>query len=90
MSNSRQYLFLLTHDTAWIPTYSLGREWREGISVGEPNPELNLSLLLGTFGSAFCATLSHFYKEVRPALSGLPMIDDLDNLVNEVCTHDMS
>ncbi|KAK9320821.1 acyl transferase/acyl hydrolase/lysophospholipase [Lipomyces orientalis] len=68
---------------AWIPTWSLGRKWRNGASVEAPVPELNLTLLLGTFGSAFCATLSHFYKEVRPALPDIAISQSLDNIINE-------
>ncbi|KAJ8097633.1 acyl transferase/acyl hydrolase/lysophospholipase [Lipomyces tetrasporus] len=67
---------------AWIPTWSLGRKWRNGTSV-EAVPELNLTLLLGTFGSAFCATLSHFYKEVRPALPDIAISQSLDNIMKE-------
>ncbi|KAK9463946.1 acyl transferase/acyl hydrolase/lysophospholipase [Lipomyces oligophaga] len=53
---------------AWIPTWGLGREYKNGMSVGAATPELSLSLLLGTFGSAFCATLNHLVTEVRPIL----------------------
>ncbi|KAK9446423.1 acyl transferase/acyl hydrolase/lysophospholipase [Limtongia smithiae] len=68
---------------AWIPTYALGRKWQAGSSIEAPVPELNLTLLLGTFGSAFCATLSHFYKEIRPVLPGdIDMIQKLDYLVS--------
>ncbi|KAK9468214.1 acyl transferase/acyl hydrolase/lysophospholipase [Lipomyces arxii] len=67
---------------AWIPTWSLGRKWASGASVETPVPELNLTLLLGTFGSAFCATLSHFYKEIRPALNDMP-IETLDTIMME-------
>ncbi|KAK7205180.1 phospholipase a2 [Myxozyma melibiosi] len=68
---------------AWIPTWSMSRRWQNGSSVGAPTPEPNLSLLMGTFGSAFCATLSHFYKEVRPALGDFGVTKTLDKLVNE-------
>ena len=33
-------------------------------------PEVRLPLLLGIFGSAFCATLNLYYKEVRPMIQG--------------------
>ncbi|KAK9360740.1 acyl transferase/acyl hydrolase/lysophospholipase [Lipomyces starkeyi] len=68
---------------AWIPTWSLGRRWRNGVSVDTAVPELNLTLLLGTFGSAFCATLSHFYKEIRPALPDIAISQSLDNIIKE-------
>ncbi|KAK9350488.1 acyl transferase/acyl hydrolase/lysophospholipase [Lipomyces doorenjongii] len=68
---------------AWIPTWSLGRRWRNGVSVDTAIPELNLTLLLGTFGSAFCATLSHFYKEIRPALPDISISQSLDNIIKE-------
>ncbi|KAK9475422.1 acyl transferase/acyl hydrolase/lysophospholipase [Dipodascopsis tothii] len=68
---------------AWIPTWSLGRRWNAGQSVDEPVPELNLSLLMGTFGSAFCATVSHFYKEIRPLLATMPIVSKLDELVKK-------
>ncbi|KAK9366381.1 acyl transferase/acyl hydrolase/lysophospholipase [Lipomyces kononenkoae] len=68
---------------AWIPTWSLGRKWKNGSSIDTAVPELNLTLLLGTFGSAFCATLSHFYHEIRPALPDISLSQSLDNLVKE-------
>ena len=42
-------------------------------------PELRVPLMMGIWGSAFCATLSHYYKEVRPILkaSGLTVLDTL-------------
>ncbi|KAK9235735.1 acyl transferase/acyl hydrolase/lysophospholipase [Lipomyces kononenkoae] len=69
--------------SAWIPTWSLGRKWRNGSSVDTAVPELNLTLLLGMFGSAFCATLSHFYHEIRPALPDISLTQSLDSLVQE-------
>ncbi|KAK9372435.1 acyl transferase/acyl hydrolase/lysophospholipase [Lipomyces chichibuensis] len=68
---------------AWIPTWSLGRKWSNGVSVDTAVPELNLTLLLGTFGSAFCATLSHFYKEIRPALPDISISQSLDKIIKE-------
>ncbi|KAK9378374.1 acyl transferase/acyl hydrolase/lysophospholipase [Kockiozyma suomiensis] len=69
--------------SAWVPTWSIGRRWHNGTSIDAPVPEPNLTLLLGTFGSAFCATLSHFYKEVRPALGEFGVTQALDALVKE-------
>ncbi|KAI9662963.1 MAG: hypothetical protein M1821_008010 [Bathelium mastoideum] len=60
---------------AGIPTYALGRpfvngrtQWREN---GLALPELRLPLLMGIWGSAFCATLSHYWKEIRPIIKTL-------------------
>lgn len=51
---------------AGIPTYAIGRRFERGSSVsrrsGTPQPETRLPLLMGIWGSAFCATLSHYYK----------------------------
>jgi len=46
-------------------------------------PEINLAILLGTFGSAFTATLADYYKEVRPLLNKA-MSDSMDTYINEV------
>lgn len=52
---------------AFVPTYGFGRAYRKGVSI-DMNSEPSLGLLLGTFGSAFCAPLqrvaevcSHFF-----------------------------
>jgi phospholipase A2 len=44
-------------------------------------PELRLPLMLGIFGSAFCATLSHYYKEVRPLVKGLVGFGGIDDMI---------
>lgn len=49
---------------AFVPTYGFGRAFRNGISV-DMNSEPSLGLLLGTFGSAFCAPLQRV-AEVGP------------------------
>ncbi|OAA62564.1 phospholipase a2 [Niveomyces insectorum RCEF 264] len=41
-------------------------------------PELRMPLLLGIFGSAFCATLSAYYKEIRPVVQSVRGISALD------------
>lgn len=67
---------------AWIPTWAFGRRFVEGKSV-ERVPETNLAILLGTFGSAFTATLADYYKEVRPLLNKA-MSDSMDTYIKEV------
>ncbi|QRV94152.1 phospholipase [Ceratobasidium sp. AG-Ba] len=57
---------------AWIPSWALGRRFRNGQNV-ERRPELSLTLLSGIFGSAFCASLQHYFLEVRPLLRDLPL-----------------
>jgi len=69
---------------AGIPTWAMGRRFRGGvdepIAEGLRLPETRVPPLLGIWGSAFCATLSHYYREVRPfvkTFGGLQAIDDL-------------
>lgn len=70
---------------AGIPTWSLGRPFDRGqnkiLESGIALPEIRQSLLLGIYGSAFCATLAHYYKEVRPLLSGIKGFAGLDGLL---------
>ncbi|KAH6673790.1 putative cytosolic phospholipase A2 zeta [Halenospora varia] len=71
---------------AGIPTWAIGRKFENGRDVAPDEtglnlPELRLSLLLGIFGSAFCATLSHYYKEVRPLVKGLTGFGGLDEMI---------
>ncbi|KIX05313.1 uncharacterized protein Z518_06185 [Rhinocladiella mackenziei CBS 650.93] len=72
---------------AGIPTWSLGRPFNKGRNqlsdTGVALPEIRQSLLLGIWGSAFCATLSHYYKEIKPALVGLVGFEGLDGLLTE-------
>ncbi|KAG0374959.1 hypothetical protein BGX24_009718 [Mortierella sp. AD032] len=75
------YEFGSEETSAWIPTWSFGRRFVEGKSV-EKIPETNLAILLGTFGSAFTATLADYYNEVRPLLNKA-MSDSMDNYINE-------
>jgi cytosolic phospholipase A2 len=73
--------------TAGIPTWALGRPFKNGHNVllnsGFGLPEIRVPLLLGIWGSAFCATLSHYFKEIKPALTGLAGFDGLDNLLEQ-------
>ncbi|KAI6709357.1 hypothetical protein PZA11_001925 [Diplocarpon coronariae] len=71
---------------AGIPTWSIGRKFENGRDLphdeeGLRVPELRLPLLLGVFGSAFCATLSHYYKEVRPLVRGLTGFGGIDEMI---------
>ncbi|KAF9425964.1 hypothetical protein BGZ94_007069 [Podila epigama] len=75
------YEFGSEETSAWIPSWSFGRRFIEGKSV-ENTPETNLAILLGTFGSAFTATLADYYKEVRPLLNKA-MSDSMDAYIKE-------
>ncbi|KAF6220627.1 hypothetical protein HO133_003060 [Letharia lupina] len=72
---------------AGIPSWSIGRHFQMGRSVNRDNrpplPELRLPLLMGIWGSAFCATLAHYYKEVRPVIKGLAGFGGIDALLEE-------
>ncbi|CAF9911995.1 hypothetical protein IMSHALPRED_010671 [Imshaugia aleurites] len=72
---------------AGIPSWSIGRHFETGRSVNRDNmlpiPELRVPLLMGIWGSAFCATLAHYYKEVRPVLKGLVGFGGIDALIDE-------
>lgn len=71
--------------SAGIPTWALGRPFKNGHNITLDNglrlPEIRIPLMMGIWGSAFCATLSHYYKEVKPALLGLAGFGGLDNLL---------
>ncbi|KAF9206415.1 hypothetical protein BGZ49_002506 [Haplosporangium sp. Z 27] len=75
------YEFGSEETSAWIPTWSFGRRFVEGKSI-ERIPETNLAILLGTFGSAFTATLADYYKEVRPLLSKA-FSDPMDSYIQD-------
>ena len=71
---------------AGIPTWAMGRKFENGKDLphdenGLRVPELRLPLLLGVFGSAFCATLSHYYKEIRPLVKGLAGFGGIDDMI---------
>ena len=73
---------------AWQPTWSLGRPFNEGRNqvldtTGIALPEMRISLLLGIWGSAFTATLAHYYKEIRPILKGIAGFGGLDELLED-------
>ncbi|KAF2857541.1 FabD/lysophospholipase-like protein [Piedraia hortae CBS 480.64] len=77
------YEFFSEELEAGIPTWALGRKWSAGHTVwpheGYVLPQLRVPMMMGMWGSAFCATLSHYYREVRPLLtiSGLGRLDAL-------------
>lgn len=71
--------------TAGIPTWAIGREFANGKSLWRDNglalPELRIPLLMGIWGSAFCATLSHYYREIRPVTQGLAGFMGIDQMI---------
>ncbi|ORZ23784.1 acyl transferase/acyl hydrolase/lysophospholipase [Lobosporangium transversale] len=75
------YEFGSEETCAWIPTWSFGRRFVAGKSI-ERLPETSLAILLGTFGSAFTATMADYYKEVRPLLNKT-ISDSMDSYINE-------
>lgn len=66
---------------ASIPTWSIGRHFHQQDAVGAP--EIRIPFLMGIWGSAFCATLAHYYKEVRPLLKGFMGFENLDELLRD-------
>ncbi|KAA6407043.1 MAG: phospholipase A2 [Lasallia pustulata] len=80
------YEFWCEELEAGIPTWSIGRRFHKGYNVppradGFGLPELRVPFLMGIWGSAFCATLSHYYKEIRPLFKGLTGFGGLDGLI---------
>ena len=80
------YEFWCEELDAGIPTWSVGRKFQDGQNIPRENglglPELRVPQLLGIWGSAFCATLSHYYKEIRPAVVGLAGWAGIDELMS--------
>lgn len=72
---------------AGIPSKSIGRHFHDGRTITRDNglglPELRIPFLMGIWGSAFCATLAHYYKEVRPVVKGLAGFGGIDDLLEE-------
>lgn len=79
------YEFFCEELNAGIPTWALGRHFNEGRSESSlddlPIPEQRVPGLMGIWGSAFCATLSHYYKEIRPVVKGLAGFGGIDSLI---------
>lgn len=81
------YEFWCEEFEAGIPTWSIGRRFEAGRTRWRENglglPELRVPLLMGIWGSAFCATLSHYYKEVRPVMKNLAGFAGIDQMISE-------
>ncbi|KAG6000741.1 hypothetical protein E4U21_005040 [Claviceps maximensis] len=80
------YEFFCEEFGAGIPTWAMGRRFNNGKDVPLQNgfhlPEIRVPLLMGIFGSAFCATLSHYYKEVKPLILGIVGLATIDDFVS--------
>lgn len=72
---------------AGIPSWGIGRRYHNGSSIpGETGlhlPEYRIPTLIGIWGSAFCATLAHYYDEIRPAVKGITGLGGVDGLITE-------
>ncbi|KAJ8124935.1 hypothetical protein O1611_g8705 [Lasiodiplodia mahajangana] len=79
------YEFFCEEFNAGIPTWAIGRRFNNGRDVppesGVHLPELRMPILMGIFGSAFCATLSHYYREIRPLFRGLTGFGAIDEMI---------
>lgn len=78
------YEFFCEEFGAGIPMWAVGRHFYEGKDQPPntyPVPELRIPALMGIWGSAFCATLAHYYKEVRPVVKGLAGFGGIDSLI---------
>lgn len=79
------YEFFCEELDAGIPSWGLGRQYQNGSSVPHKDdlhlPEYHLPLLLGIWGSAFCATLAHYYQEIRPVVRGFTSFVGIDSLI---------
>ncbi|KAL4801495.1 FabD/lysophospholipase-like protein [Aspergillus unguis] len=79
------YEFFCEELGAGIPTWALGRHFNDGRNESpsgtSPIPELHVGSLMGIWGSAFCATLSHYYKEIRPLVKGIAGFGGIDSLI---------
>jgi cytosolic phospholipase A2 len=65
----------------------MGRRFENGRTVWRENglalPEVRVPLLMGIWGSAFCATLSHYYREIRPIMRGFLGLSSIDAMISE-------
>jgi cytosolic phospholipase A2 len=79
------YEFFCEELGAGIPTWAVGRKFKDGKDVppehGFHLPEIRVPLLLGIFGSAFCATLHHYYREIRPIVRSMTGLEALDEMI---------
>jgi phospholipase A2 len=74
--------------SAGIPTWAMGRQFENGRTVWRENglalPEVRVPLLMGIWGSAFCATLSHYYREIQPLMRSLTGLGgSIDAMISE-------
>ncbi|KHN97895.1 cytosolic phospholipase A2 zeta [Metarhizium album ARSEF 1941] len=80
------YEFFCEEFGAGIPTWAMGRKFNNGRDVppetGFHLPEIRVPLLMGVFGSAFCATLSHYYKEIKPLVLSISGLSGVDQFVS--------
>ncbi|PNY24005.1 Lysophospholipase [Tolypocladium capitatum] len=80
------YEFFCEEIGAGIPTWAMGRRFEDGKDMppehGFHLPEIRVPLLMGIFGSAFCATLSHYYREIRPLVQSLTGFGAIDEMVS--------
>ncbi|KAK4644435.1 hypothetical protein QC761_304760 [Podospora bellae-mahoneyi] len=76
--------------SAGIPTWALGRKFKNGSDTGLRLPEVRMPLLLGIWGSAFCATLSHYYREIRPIIRSIVGFGPIDGLIWNNLNEDLS
>lgn len=72
---------------AGIPSWGIGRRYHNGSSIpgatGLHLPEYRIPTLIGIWGSAFCATLAHYYDEIRPVVKGIKVLGGVDDLITE-------
>ena len=72
---------------AGIPSWAVGRRFDGGRNLygddGQPSPQLKMPFLMGMWGSAFCATLSHYYQEIKPVVKGLIGFGGVDRLIED-------
>jgi phospholipase A2 len=80
------YEFFCEEFNAGIPTWAMGRNFKDGLDVppesGFHLPEPRMSILMGIFGSAFCASLSLYYREIRPLVKSLTGFSTIDELIH--------
>lgn len=80
------YEFFCEEFAAGIPTWALGRKFKDGRDLPPADdfhlPEIRMPLLMGIFGSAFCATLSHYYREIRPLVQSLTGFATVDQMIS--------
>lgn len=80
------YEFFCEEFNAGIPIWAIGRRFDNGKDVAPESgfhlPELRMPILMGIFGSAFCATLSHYYREVRPLVRSLTGFGTIDEMIH--------